>query len=93
MNQYRLCTVQPRAITGLSPILTFTTPDASRYPVPDPRYLAIHAACAKVVHYSGAGDYIEKILCDIEEMGVLANNGCSDALYHALLRHADVEVP
>jgi len=56
--------------------------------MPDSRYLALHAACARVAHYSGVGDYIEKILSDIEEMDVLAGDGSSEALYHALLGDA-----
>jgi len=46
--------------------------------MPDSRYLALHAACARVAHYSGVGDYIEKILSDIEEMDVLADDGSSE---------------
>ena len=57
--------------------------------MPDSRYLALHAACAKVAQYSGVGEYIEKILRDIEEIEILAGDGSSDALYHALLRHVD----
>lgn len=53
------------------------------------RYLFLHAACAKVAHYSGVGGYIEKILRGIEEMDVLADDGGSNALYHALLCHVD----
>jgi len=56
--------------------------------MPDSRYLALHAACARVAHYSGVGDYIEMILSDIEEMDVLADDGNSEALYHALLGDA-----
>jgi hypothetical protein len=40
---------------------------------------------------SGAGEYIDKVLRDLEVIGVLANDGASDALYHALAR-LDVEV-
>ena len=34
-------------------------------PLPDPRYLALHVACAKVVCLSVAGQYIESIDGDI----------------------------
>ncbi|RDB30147.1 hypothetical protein Hypma_012344 [Hypsizygus marmoreus] len=35
--------------------VVFTTPDRDKYPPPSPDYLAIHAACARVAHLSGAG--------------------------------------
>jgi hypothetical protein len=37
---------------------------------PMPRLLAIHRACCLILHLSGAGDYIDKVLRDIEEIGV-----------------------
>jgi hypothetical protein len=46
-------------------------------PAPDPRYLKLHAACAKVAHLSGAGEYIETIFRDMESMRVLAKDGSS----------------
>lgn len=60
-------------------------------PVPDPQYLALHAACARVAHLSGAGEYIDKVLREIEETTVLANDGGSKVLYHALVRRLDAE--
>ncbi|KIJ53448.1 hypothetical protein M422DRAFT_25327, partial [Sphaerobolus stellatus SS14] len=45
---------------------------------PDPRYLAIHAAFAKVLFASGAGEYIERYYRDQAELGVLASNGSTD---------------
>jgi hypothetical protein len=72
--------------------IILTNHAANNIPLPDPRYLALPAACASVAHLSGAGEYIDKVLRDIERIGVLANDGPSDALYHALVRHRDVEV-
>lgn len=72
-------------------MVTFSTPDPERLPLPDPRYLALHAACARVAHMSGAAEYIDRIFREMEETGVLANDGGSDALYHALVRCADIE--
>lgn len=37
---------------------------------PLPRLLALHGAIAHVLHLSGAGEYIDKILRDYEDMGV-----------------------
>jgi len=33
--------------------VTFTSPNPEVYPLPNPRYLAFHAAVAKVVHMAG----------------------------------------
>ncbi|KAI6123723.1 hypothetical protein EDD17DRAFT_1484153, partial [Pisolithus thermaeus] len=42
--------------------------------------LAIHAACAKVTHFPGAGEYIRKILRCMEDTRVLAEDGGSAEL-------------
>lgn len=44
-----------------------------------------------MAHLSGAGEYIDKVLRDLEAIGVLAEGGGSDALYHALARRQDVQ--
>ena len=59
--------------------------------MPDSRYLALHAACARVAHYSGVGDYIEKILSDIEEMDVLADDGSSGSVSCLVGRCSDAD--
>jgi hypothetical protein len=38
--------------------------------LPMPRLLAIHRACCLIVHLSGAGEYIDKVPRDMEELGV-----------------------
>lgn len=40
---------------------------------PSPRLLAIHRAIAHILHLSGAGEYIDRILRDFEEKGVQAD--------------------
>ncbi|QSS65890.1 hypothetical protein I7I51_06741 [Histoplasma capsulatum] len=40
---------------------------------PSPRLLALHRAIAYILHLSGAGEYIDKLLQDFEEMGVQAD--------------------
>ena len=50
------------------------------FPLPNPTYLRIHAACCRVAHLSGATKYIEKILDDQDD-GVLSHgshDGMSD---------------
>jgi hypothetical protein len=42
-----------------------TDPDLS---LPNPDYLRIHAACCRVAHLSGAGEYMDKIIDDPEDM-------------------------
>jgi hypothetical protein len=37
---------------------------------PSPRLFAIHSATAHILHHSGAGEYIDNILRDIEETNV-----------------------
>ncbi|KAF8877656.1 hypothetical protein CPB84DRAFT_1794761 [Gymnopilus junonius] len=90
-HHYRIATTDEGVIAGFSRDIVFTTPDEERLPVPDPRYLALHAACARVAHLSGAGEYIDEVLCDLETTGVLAPHGNSDVLYHALVRRTDIE--
>ena len=44
----------------------FITPHRNIEP-PMPRLLAIHRACCLILHISGAGEYIDKVLRDMEE--------------------------
>jgi len=75
---------RPALLSGIHmPVIFVPRPD---YPAPDPRYLRIHAACARVAHLSGAGEYILTVLRDMETTVVLAKDGSSsDLLHHALL--------
>ncbi|EIW76719.1 hypothetical protein CONPUDRAFT_63852, partial [Coniophora puteana RWD-64-598 SS2] len=41
---------------GIPDHVTFSTSDGVNYPLPEPKYLRIHAACCKVAHMSGAAD-------------------------------------
>ncbi|PPQ65717.1 hypothetical protein CVT26_000334 [Gymnopilus dilepis] len=90
-HHYRLAASDEGVIAGFSRNIVFTTPDEERLPLPDPRYLALHAACARVAHLSGAGEYIDEVLRDLETTGVLAPHGSSDVLYHALVRRTDID--
>ena len=60
--------------------VTFSSPDPEKLPLPKPAYLHIHATCAKIAHLSGASEYVEKILRDLEEIRVLAKDGGSSQL-------------
>ncbi|THH21128.1 hypothetical protein EW146_g321 [Bondarzewia mesenterica] len=58
--------------------------------LPDPRIIALHAACAKVANMSGAAEYIDAVDRDLDEMKVLAHDGGSaDVLAAALMMNAD----
>lgn len=74
-----------RTSTDVGSTITLTTPDPIELPLPDPRFLALHAACAKVAHASGAAEYIDRVLGDFGDVPVLDPNGSSyEALYGVL---------
>ncbi|KAF8639378.1 hypothetical protein AX17_001534 [Amanita inopinata Kibby_2008] len=91
-NTYRLwaphrCFIAPHYKT----IIEFTTPDPKKLPLPSPVYLAIHASCCKVANLSGAAQYIQKILNDLEYTQVLSEDGASAELLTYALSSLDVE--
>ena len=68
----------PQIILGLPQTVTFTA--RNNLPLPDPRYLALHAACANVAHLSGAGEYIDSVDRDIDAIRVLVKDGSSNTV-------------
>ncbi|KAI1111678.1 hypothetical protein F5Y14DRAFT_424437 [Nemania sp. NC0429] len=50
----------------------YLTNDRSIDP-PSPRLLAVHRAIAHILHLSAAGDYIDKLLRDMDEQGIQAD--------------------
>ncbi|CUA71490.1 hypothetical protein RSOLAG22IIIB_09617 [Rhizoctonia solani] len=82
-NSYRVRKRFPRIRSDLPEIITFAT--ATNLPLPDRRYLALHAACAKVVHMSGASDAIDSFIHKMEWDGVLSEDGTSAGFLHGLL--------
>lgn len=46
---------------------------------PLPRLLTIHKACCIIMRASGAGEYINRVLDDMEDLGVLRSDGTTDA--------------
>ncbi|KAF8576968.1 hypothetical protein K439DRAFT_1365874, partial [Ramaria rubella] len=87
-----VCSNNPVLITHIPSPVTFTSMHSS-LPLPDPRYLALHAACAKVAHHSGAGEYIETVYRDMDSAEVLASNGSSaDVLEAALTQKTGILV-
>jgi hypothetical protein len=85
-NKYKLESTKDYLFARSFPeYVEFTTPDPIKYPVPSPTYLAIHAACAKVAHLSGAGERIDKFYRDLEDSQTLdPDGGSADMLEHAI---------
>ncbi|KAH8828744.1 hypothetical protein DL96DRAFT_1595475 [Flagelloscypha sp. PMI_526] len=75
-----------KRIYGTPDTATFVSSDPAQFTLPSPELLALHATCAQVAHLSGAGERVDRILEDLESMGVLAENGApAEHLYHAML--------
>jgi hypothetical protein len=53
--------------------------------LPSQDLIALHAACARVAHMSGAAEYLDRFERDVEETTVLASDGSSAHLLHGLL--------
>ncbi|KDQ09866.1 hypothetical protein BOTBODRAFT_147975 [Botryobasidium botryosum FD-172 SS1] len=76
-NTYTLRRANPAYLLGYPDIVTFTTTDPELLPLPNPRYLAYHAACARIAHMSGIVEYIEQYIQDVENSDTLAADGSS----------------
>jgi hypothetical protein len=90
LNQYTIRAVAPILLRRFhSTTITFSTDTG--LDLPEPRYLALHAACAKFIHLSGAGDYIKRHYEEMEVRRELATDGSTAALLvDALLRKSDI---
>ncbi|CUA75451.1 hypothetical protein RSOLAG22IIIB_11743 [Rhizoctonia solani] len=75
-NTYTIGKRHPGIRPDLPPTITFTA-SAPTLPLPDRRYLALHAACAKVAHLSGASEAISLLGNKQEHDGVLSEDGSS----------------
>ncbi|KAI5795358.1 hypothetical protein DFH27DRAFT_484461 [Peziza echinospora] len=51
---------------------------APQYPLPNGHFFAAHAAIAKILHITGVGDYMEKVMREREEIGCLAEDGSTN---------------
>ncbi|RYC54053.1 hypothetical protein CHU98_g12155 [Xylaria longipes] len=58
---------------GLPITRTFYLTDARTIDPPSPRLLAVHHAIAHILHLSAAGEYIDRLLRDMDEKGILAD--------------------
>ncbi|EFI27089.1 hypothetical protein CC1G_15218 [Coprinopsis cinerea okayama7 len=84
-NTYDIQSLYPPELLRLPKTVRFESSDPERLPLPNPRCLEIHAACAKVAHLSGAAEYLENVLRGYEETRVLAEDGTSAELLSHLL--------
>ena len=51
----------------------FTSVDPDLYPLPDRRYLTLHAAVAKVVYMAGMAEYLDDLVRKYENIRVLSD--------------------
>ncbi|KAG8833546.1 hypothetical protein FRC17_010517 [Serendipita sp. 399] len=58
----------------------FSTLDVETMPLPNPNYLVLHAACAKIAYISGVGKLLDDLERQGEDLNVLASDGSSMAL-------------
>ncbi|CAE6477690.1 hypothetical protein ACGC1H_002392 [Rhizoctonia solani] len=82
-NMYNVGRRAPIVCPEVPPTITLATD--TPLPLPDRRYLALHAACAKVVLMSGAAEPIDTLLRDAENTKVLSPDGSSAPLLDSLL--------
>jgi hypothetical protein len=71
--QYKIVSTEQRSFLRdpLFPVIRTLTLSPNRtIDPPSPRLLAVHRAIARIIHLSGAAEYIESILRDIEEVSV-----------------------
>ena len=66
----------------LSVTFSSNNPDAR---LPNPKLLALHAACARVAHMSGAAEAFDELERDVEETRVLTFDGSSARLLDHLM--------
>ncbi|KAF8058718.1 hypothetical protein FPV67DRAFT_1427977 [Lyophyllum atratum] len=83
-NQYRVEAAHPGFLLDMNRLVTFTSTDTS-LPLPCPRYLALHAACAKASHLSGVRVLNIRISLNVDSTRAMASGGGSADLLAAAL--------
>jgi hypothetical protein len=58
----------------------------NNFPFLHAKYIAIHAACATISRMSGASEFYDNVLRDMESINVLAKDGGSASLLEAAIR-------
>ncbi len=73
-HTYRIDSFFPRGVLPLLPITRSLYFSKNRtIDPPLPRFLALHCAISRILHLSGAGEYIDQILRDMENKAVRAD--------------------
>jgi hypothetical protein len=75
-HTYRVDSFLPPRVNrrlGLPVVRTLYLTDTRTIDPPSPRLLAVHRAIAHILHLSAAGEYIDKLLQDMDERGILAD--------------------
>ncbi|KAL0958578.1 hypothetical protein HGRIS_000716 [Hohenbuehelia grisea] len=95
-HRYKVQTTSSKLYERVPRTVTFfnrTPTDIAPLPMPNKRYLAMHAACAKVAHMSGAAEALDDLDRRYDEGTVLAwDGGSADLLHHRLSTLQRVEV-
>ena len=93
IHQYNICT-SDAALLALYRIPSFTVQlhdhSGAALPLPDPALLALHAACAKTAHMSGAAEFFDALDWEDEDSAVLASDGASYGLLFEKLQSLEV---
>lgn len=91
-NKYDLVSYKPILIWGITQEITFKS-HVTDMALPNPVYLASHAAYARVLHLSGAAEYIERLTHDEADCRTLSSDG-NDAivLTFAIIRQTGIGV-
>ena len=58
--------------------------------MPSPHYLELHALCCEVANLSGAGEYVDLLQDELEELKVLATDDSSAELFSFALSSVPV---
>jgi hypothetical protein len=54
--------------------VTLKSPNENDFELPDPRYLALHAVLARVVHMAGMAEHLDDIIRKYEDIRVLSDD-------------------
>ncbi|OAA63481.1 hypothetical protein SPI_03644 [Niveomyces insectorum RCEF 264] len=75
---YRIASYDLPALSMVPQPLTRTLFQSPTIDSPHPRLLAVHAAIARVLHMSGAGEYCDRILRDTEDSIAVESDGTTN---------------
>ena len=53
-------------------------------PAPDPKIIALHAACARIAHMSGAMEHLRELYRETDDISIMTKPNAADELRRAL---------